>query len=379
MLLPAFTLQRTIRSKIVSESFWKGCSDRRNGKRTGKGKKRERYKPRQPTNLEELTTLIRANEASETGTATDQGSAENGSMSGVAAAAAAATITPPDHRGNVQQPPAKKSPATAPPYLAPGSLKAKATAGEPAHDETSSPKASVTAAQGNPTSGGAKKRRSDPHRECGDENRKRGGGDGGSPRKHGSGARGVVAVEEAGGPGGGDGAGGESSAAVAPREGVPGLSIQGPSGGRRKHASHGDAAQPESLPKTDVQIEPPQPKIRPSYPVPVDAGGRGVSAWARGGEDVLDIGSDVGGGAAGAAKRRKKRESRVDSPVLAAAKAAAVLATWWPGVAPAEAERIAPQPDRCPHPPTPGTAGERRARPSPPLARPREEAVLPQA
>lgn len=41
-----------------------------------------------------------------------------------------------------------------------------------------------------------------------------------------------------------------------------------------------------------------------------------------------------------------------------------------------EAERIGPQPDRCLHPPTPETAGERRARPLPPLAQPREAVPL---
>lgn len=100
--------------------------------------------------------------------------------------------------------------------------------------------------------------------------------------------------------------------------------------GRGKLGSHGNAAQPEMLlPETDVQAEPAKRQPRQSYPVPIDAGGRGVSAWARGGEAGQDGEGDlphfhgVGGGDAGAAGRRN-RESKVDSPTLAAARAAAV-------------------------------------------------------
>lgn len=104
------------------------------------------------------------------------------------------------------------------------------------------------------------------------------------------------------------------------------------SGGHSKLASHGgggDAAQPGVIPTTDGQIEPSKRKPRQSYPVPIDAGGRGVSAWARGAGGGLGAEGDpphfqgVGGEEAGAARRRN-RESKVDSPAVAAARAAAV-------------------------------------------------------
>lgn len=111
-------------------------------------------------------------------------------------------------------------------------------------------------------------------------------------------------------------------------------------------AGHGDAAQPSTLrqgtptsgPATettgtseaDNAAKTPQP--RQTYPLPMDEGGRGTSAWARGGgEDPLSGEGGVPPGVAGgvgeeesAPGRRRKKESRVDSPLAAAARAAAV-------------------------------------------------------
>lgn len=95
--------------------------------------------------------------------------------------------------------------------------------------------------------------------------------------------------------------------------------------GNGKLASHGNAAQPEVLLlKTDVQTDEPAKRIpRQSYPVPIGAGGRGVSAWARGGDAGRDTESDLPH-FHGVANNRGNRESKVDSPALAAARAAAV-------------------------------------------------------
>lgn len=65
---------------------------------------------------------------------------------------------------------------------------------------------------------------------------------------------------------------------------------------------------------------------RQTYPVPMVEGGRGTSAWARGGEDNLRASSDLphrGENIEDDPSRLRKRESKVDSPLLAASRAAA--------------------------------------------------------
>ena len=152
--------------------------------------------------------MIRFNEASGTGTITEQGTAKNGSTLG--STATAATVDHGRTEPPLKPPPtASPSPAPGPPEtLAGGGVRREgATAGDspPPGTDPSPTKASTTAAQegsrkedrdpdpGSPA--GAKKRRSDPQREGGENHKS--GEDAGNPIKRGSGARRVVAVEEA--------------------------------------------------------------------------------------------------------------------------------------------------------------------------------------
>lgn len=185
---------------------------------------------RQPVNLDELTTMIRYNEGSVTGTTTDHGTATNGSTSG------SATTTPPA-KGHAEHPVTPQ--AIASPSPVPGALKTPTGGGVGGEGtdannlpkKNSSSKAPTAAAQegdhkdGSPNSSGARKRGSDPPRRGGESHKR--GGEGSIPKKRGSGARGIVAVEEAGGGAeGGDRAVEEEGGTGGPPEKVPRFSIQ---------------------------------------------------------------------------------------------------------------------------------------------------------
>ncbi|CAM9859956.1 unnamed protein product [Ectocarpus fasciculatus] len=345
MLFPAFTLQKVVRSKIVSEAFWKGCADRRNGVQSGRnrgnGGKRP---PRKPIQLEHLSTMIRSDEKSATGTTTDNASAPIGSATG------AANTTAPGN--GCAQTPTTALPSPSP---APGdamNAPAKARKRGSSRDDNisnnsvgSSSKTPATAekmdAGGCDAPDGSGEKAERQARRGGGGGHEKRGGDGGTPRKRRSGSKGVVAVE-------GDEGSGEGSKNKNPR-----ISTQSPlasSDGPKTHrasgtptAGHRGAAQPSTLRQGTPTSDPatgtseadnvaktPQP--RQTYPLPMDEGGRGTSAWARGGgEEPLAGEGGVPPGVTGgvgeeesAPGRRRKKESRVDSPLAAAARAAAV-------------------------------------------------------
>ncbi|CAN0124331.1 unnamed protein product, partial [Pylaiella littoralis] len=306
MLFPVFTLQRKVRSGIVSEAFWKGCYGRRNNGRPGWGKSKKReHPPRNPINLKQLSTMITLNEGST------------------------------DH---VESP--VTSPATATPSPAPGSLKppTRGGIGIEGNDHTDkslkpSPKSPATTAPEQDNGRDAtsdrssgKRRASDPQ-GGGGEHEKR-GGDGGTARKRGSGARGVVAVDADEGSAGKDGARVEIFSGTHPEK-APRLSVQ-PRVSKTSRENHNVLQQPAPARNRDTVhpvTETPQQAPKPSYPVPIEAGGRGVSAWARGGEGGLSAESDLphfhGVGGDERAAGRPKRESRVEYPLAAAKSAAA--------------------------------------------------------
>ncbi|CBJ25828.1 conserved unknown protein [Ectocarpus siliculosus] len=344
MLFPAFTLQKRVRSKIVSEAFWKGCADRRNGVRPGRNKgKGGKRSSRKAIQLEHLSTMMNLDEKSATGTTTDNTPAPNGSATGTANTTA---------QGNgCAQTPTKALPSPSP---APGDeIKAPSEArkrGSGGNDDSnnssgSSSKTPATAgktddAAGCDTPDGAGEKEEGQARRGGDGGHEKGTGDGGTPRKRRSGSRGVVAVE------GDEGSWGGSE------NKTPRFSMQAPQASREGTTTHrvsgtpshgGGASRPATLRQgaptngpptgtsaTDNAVKTPQP--RQTYPLPVDAGGRGTSAWARGGgEEPMIGGGGMPPGLAGgvgieesAPGRRQKKESRVDSPLAAAARAAAV-------------------------------------------------------
>ncbi|CAM9426390.1 unnamed protein product, partial [Ectocarpus sp. 8 AP-2014] len=344
MLFPAFTLQKCVRSKIVSGAFWKGCADRRNGvrpdRKKGKGGKRP---PRKSIQLEHLSTMMSSDEKSATGNTTGNTPAPNGSATNTANTTA---------QGNgCAQTPTKALPS---PSLAPGGeIKASSEArkrGSGGNDYSnnssgSSSKTPATAGKTDDAAGfdapdGAGEKEEGQVRRGGDGGHEKGTGDGSTPRKRMSGSRGVVAVE------GDEGSGGGSE------NKTPRFSTQAPQASREGTNTHrisgtpshgGGASRPATLRQgtptngpptgtsaTNNVVKTPQP--RQTYPLPVDAGGRGTSAWARGGgEEPMIGGGGMPPGFAGgvgieesAPGRQQKKESRVDSPLAAAARAAAV-------------------------------------------------------
>ncbi|CAB1114733.1 unnamed protein product [Ectocarpus sp. CCAP 1310/34] len=380
MLLPAFTLQKRVRSKIVSEAFWKvkplvnrslstygssvrclipphlcpdfpfekECADRRNGVRQDRNRgKRENRPPQKSIQLEHLSTMMSLDEKSATGTTTDNTPAPNGSATGTANTTAPGS-------GSAQTP--KKalpspSPALGDGIIAPPKARKSGSGGNDYCNNSSgsSSKTPATAekiddAGGCNTPDGSGEQMEGQARRGGDGGHEKGTGDGGAPRKRRSGSRGVVAVE------GDEGSGGGSE------NKTPRFSMQAPQGSREgpnAHRvsgtpSHGGASQPATLRQGTPTNDPPTgtsatdnvaktPQPRQTYPLPIDAGGRGTSAWARGGgeEPLLGWGGVPPGFAGGVGEeesapgrrppdRRLKKESRVDSPLAAAARAAAV-------------------------------------------------------
>ncbi|CAN0326809.1 unnamed protein product [Ectocarpus sp. 12 AP-2014] len=341
MLFPAFTLQKRVRSKIVSEAFWKGCADRRNGVRPGQNKgKGGKRSPRKAIQLEHLSTMMSLDEKSATGTTANNTPGANGLATGTASTTA-------QGNGCAQTPTnALPSPSPAPgdAIKRPSEARKRGSGGNDDSNNSSgsSSKKPATAAKiddavgyDTPDGSGEEERQA---RRGGDGGHEKGTGDGGTPRKRRSGSRGVVAVE------GDEGSRGRSE------NKTPRFSMQAPrasSEGTNTHRvtpSHaGGASQPATLRQGTPTNGPPTgvsatenvattPQPRQTYPLPIDAGGRGTSAWARGGGEGPRIsGGGVPPGFAGgvseeesAPGRRRKKESRVDSPLAAAARAAAV-------------------------------------------------------
>ncbi|CAM9944262.1 unnamed protein product, partial [Ectocarpus sp. 13 AM-2016] len=341
MLFPAFTLQKRVRSKIVSGAFWKGCADRRNGVRPGRNKgKGGKRSPRKAIQLEHLSTMMRLDEKSATGTTTNNTPAPNGVATGTA------STTAPGN-GCAQTPTnALPSPSPAPgdAMKRPSETRKRGSGGNDDSNDSSgssSKKPATTAkiddAVGYDTRDGSGEEGRQARRG-GDGGHEKGTGDGGTPRKRRSGSRGVVAVE------------GDEGGRGASENKTPRFSMQAPRASREGTNTHrvtpshaGGASQPATLRQGTPTNGPPTgasatdnvattPQPRQTYPLPIDAGGRGTSAWARGGGEGTRIsGGGVPPGFAGGVSeeesapcRRRKKESRVDSPLAAAARAAAV-------------------------------------------------------
>ncbi|CAN0091088.1 unnamed protein product [Scytosiphon promiscuus] len=328
MLFPAFTLQKTVRSKIVSEAFWKGCADRRNGARSSKKGGRLM---RKHIHLQELSTMIRLNEGSMTGTTSDKGMAACGSTLG--------STEPRPGRSTVR--PRATCPATSSPSPAPGEGLGGSTIDGRSRSE------GLTSAQGQQKvddchfgACDGKKRRSAPQEEG------EGGhgkdyaecGKGGTPRKRASTSIGVVAVEADGSSQTCSGTPSAKTPRVSAQVRIPGVWTGGLSfvylrplarwqAQRLAVMSHDSASDHVQTEDSTMNEGNTKRNTRQTYPLPVDEGGRGISAWARGGENNLSApsGSPHFQRKSGEnnPNRRRNQESRVDSPLTAATRAAA--------------------------------------------------------